>query len=170
MTDDTITQEQVDTSNTEAAGHILPSLYSVLPHTFLHPAKVDISGLDPNDLSAHACTMRGAALLDREVPDWTDKVDPHSLVMSDACHCVCGQVFADKVSEGGSPTNESGSGYWWAISQYETAPRTWADAMTSDTRDWISWAQYHGFDQHMNTSWHGLKSEWIDRHTERVSQ
>jgi hypothetical protein len=47
--------------------------------------------------------QRGARLLDRERPDWIEKVNSHRLLMSDGKRCIVGQTFMNGLKD---PYNE----------------------------------------------------------------
>jgi hypothetical protein len=47
-------------------------------------------GLNPRALAA---VDEGIHTLDVEEPEWREKINPHTLDVSDFCNCVLGQVF-----------------------------------------------------------------------------
>lgn len=63
---------------------------------------------------------RGTAWLDQVRPGWRDAVEPAALQMYSACHCICGQVFAEASSD------HNVSGFDWAVEVYGADPGDWA--------------------------------------------
>lgn len=57
---------------------------------------------------ARDAVMRGAQLLDREMPGWQERVEINELDLSSSCSCVLGQVFASYATN----LSEQSSNVW----------------------------------------------------------
>ena len=72
---------------------------------------------------------KGAAWLDRNVPDWVDRVEVQSLKMSDTCRCVLGQLFTVEVEQDpkfayySNHSNKTIPGYWRVVEDMWEYPK-----------------------------------------------
>lgn len=99
----------------------------------------------------------GVALLDRELPDWRDRVDKARLDMSSACGCILGQAYDE-----GHLAVESG----WRLGLRALGLDFISDELTIDR------AQHYGFTLSerdlkripiRELAWIELRAEWLRR-------
>lgn len=81
----------------------------------------------------------GAQVLDEKIPGWYRRIDPSTLVMSDACNCICGQL-AGKDSD------------WDPIVDYLYG-HPWHN--DEDRQGWLNFVEEHGFtgDRYLRAPW-----------------
>lgn len=89
---------------------------------------------------------KGAALLDREYPDWWQIIDLDALALASPCRCVLGQVYAHEVEPGGDGEDYE-DGYDYAINQVP---------------DLASHDEHYGFDDdpESGVTYSELTAEW----------
>ena len=59
--------------------------------------------------AAHEAVRNGIAVLDREIPNWRDKIDLDSFDIESSWHCVLGQVFGEGTYAGYSTPFHKGA-------------------------------------------------------------
>lgn len=63
--------------------------------------------------------LRGIELLDREVPDWREKIDWDRLNMADCFRCILGQLFGE-YAEGVDYLKITGAVHGFDVRPYQT--------------------------------------------------
>ncbi|HSW91503.1 MAG TPA: hypothetical protein VLG09_02565 [Candidatus Saccharimonadales bacterium] len=105
----------------------------------------------------HEEVQHGVDFLDEVMPNWHEKIDLRKFDLGDASECVCGQVFANEVSEGS-----------WADSGYGYARHTFPELSDNGEGTFA-----YGFEVDGLTAYEGIDlSSWEepDKYYMRISE
>lgn len=128
-----------------------------------------ISTYTPAD--AHAAVVRGAAWLDRECPDWAQKIDLAELDFSDSGLCVLGQTADCIVGPSADPNDiYANHGYWRVVNaKAPTDHEPWSEDLGFDVPE-PAFAEFSGrWEREIDARYEMLKIAWAECIRERLT-